>query len=316
VGRASNRKKARRQQAVRPAAHRTQRVRQGSPADAGRQQAELAVAAAREAIELLSAAPRRQQIPKYRAWCSEQPIPAEVQRWAEGSLGERLCSGMYLSSARNAPCLLTATVPDRMAIIIDPAQWRMAAAVLVRAVVFDALRVDHPAVSRLLDVLAPIAVEELEHEQALEDFYSTGWDEEKPEFPEDDGPVWLIGSCALGDATLAVVGEDPRDEVSAALSPVLDGTVPGLDGRAVADVLTGGRVTPYLCKLPDHVLKRMHRVFDVGGALHELADARVVPPRDILRVGLKILSALAELCKSDSPSILRQRAISVPPGTG
>ena len=52
----------------------------------------------------------------------------------------------------------------------------------------------------------------------------------------------------------------------------------------------------------------MHRVFDVGNGLHELADARVVPPRDILRVGLTILSALAELCKSDSPSILRRAA--------
>jgi hypothetical protein len=49
-------------------------------------------------------------------------------------------------------------------------------------------------------------------------------------------------------------------------------------------------------------------VFAVGGALHELADARVVPPRDILRVGLTILSALAELCKSDSRSILRRAA--------
>jgi hypothetical protein len=105
-----------------------------------------------------------------------------------------------------------------------------------------------------------------------------------------------------------VVGEDPLDEVIAALSPALDGTVPGLDGRAVADVLTGGRATPYVCKLPDHVLKRTQRTFFVGGALQELTDARVVPPRDILRVGLTILSTLAEICKSDSASILRRAA--------
>jgi hypothetical protein len=315
VGRASNRKKARRQEALRQAAHRTRRVTQGSRADAGRQQADagrqqaaLAVAAAREAIDRLFAAPREQQTLEYRAWCGGRPVPAEVPRWAEGSLGERLCSGMHLARARNAPCLLTATVPDPTVIITDPAQWRMAATVLVRAVVFDGLRVDHPAVSRLLDVLAPIAEEELEHQQDLEDWYSSGWDEEKPEFPEDDGPVWLIGSCALGDATLAVVGEDPLDEVIAALSPALDATVPGLEGRAVADVLTGGRVTPYLCNLPDHALKRMHRALSVGNAVHELADARVVPPRETLRVGLTILSALAELCKSDSPSILRRAA--------
>jgi hypothetical protein len=38
--------------------------------------------------------------------------------------------------------------------------------------------------------------------------------------------------------------------------------------------------TPYLCKLPDHVLKRMQRAFAVGGALEEFADARAVPPRE------------------------------------
>ena len=123
-----------------------------------------------------------------------------------------------------------------------------------------------------------------------------------------DGPVFLIGTCALGDATEAVVGDDPLSEVLAVLSPALDGVVPGLEGRAVADVLTGGRVTPYLCELPYYVLKRMGRSFSVGGALQELADARVVPPAAILPVGLTILSVLANLCQSDSPSILRRAA--------
>jgi hypothetical protein len=308
VGRASNRKKARRQEALRQAAHR-KRVSQGSRAGAGPQQAALAVA--REAIDQLFGSPREQQTPEYRVWCGGgEPVPAEVPRWAEGSLGDRFCSGAHLASVRNAPGLLTATVPDRMAIITDPAQWRAAADVLVRAVAFDGLRVDHPAVSTLLDALALIAEEELEHAQDLEAWYSSGWDEEekKPYFPEMDGPVFLIGTCALGDATEAVVGEDPLAEVLAALSPSLEGAVPGLDGRAVADVLTGGRAIPYVCELPDYVLKRMRHGFSAGCALQELADARVVPPRDILRVGLTILSALAELCKSDSPSILARAA--------
>ena len=76
----------------------------------------------------------------------------------------------------------------------------------------------------------------------------------------------------------------------------------------MADVLTGGRATPYLCELPDYVLKRVRRAFAVGGGLQEFADARAVPPRDILRVGLTILSVLAELCQSDSASILRRAA--------
>ncbi len=252
--------------------------------------------------------PREQLLPEYRPWCGEESVPAEMPCWAEGSLGQRLCSGMDLSRARSAPCLLTATVPDPMMIITHPAQWRAAATVLVRAVVFDGLRVDHPAVSKLLATLAPVAEAELAHVQDLDDWYGSGWDEEEPEFPECDGPVFLIGTCALGEATEAVAGEDPLDKVIAALSPALDGIIPGLDGRAVADVLTGGRVTPYVCNLPDHVLRRMQRTFSAGGALLELADGRVVPPTDILRVGLTILSKVAELCQSDSPSILRRAA--------
>jgi hypothetical protein len=251
VGRASNRKKARRQAALRQSAHRTRRARQRSGAGAVPQQAALSLAAAREAIDQVFGAPREQQTPEHRAWFGGgQPVPAEVPRWAAGSLGERLYSDIHLARARNAPSLLTANVPDPMVIITDPAQWRVAASVLVRAIVFDGLRADHPAVSRLLDVLAPIAEAELAHEQDLEHWPSSRWDEEeKPEFPELDGPVFLI-SGALGDATLAVVGEDPLGEVLAVLSPALDAAVPGLEGGAVADVLTGGRATPSCASCP------------------------------------------------------------------
>ena len=77
----------------------------------------------------------------------------------------------------------------------------MASTVLVRGVVFDGLRVDHPAVSGLLDTLAPVAEAELAYLQDLDDRHWSRWEEEKPEFPENDGPVFLIGTCALGDAT-------------------------------------------------------------------------------------------------------------------
>jgi len=42
----------------------------------------------------------------------------------------------------------------------------------------------------------------------------------------------------------------------------------------------------------------MQRRFSADGALLELAESRAVPPVDILRVGLAILSVLAGLCKS------------------
>ena len=39
--------------------------------------------------------------------------------------------------------------------------------------------------------------------------------DDEPEFPVLDGPVFLLGACALVDATWAVVGEDPLSEASA-----------------------------------------------------------------------------------------------------
>ena len=102
---------------------------------------------------------------------------------------------MHLARARNAPCLLTANVPGPVVIMTDPAQWSVAASVLVRAVVFDGLRVGHLAVSRLLDVLAPVAEAELAYEEALEDWEYSRWDEARPEFPWMDGPVFLLGGA-------------------------------------------------------------------------------------------------------------------------
>jgi len=203
--------------------------------------------------------------------------------------------------------LLTAEVPDATMIAADPAHWSVAASVLVRAVVFDGLRVDHPAVSMLIDVLAPIAEAELAYDGAIEERLVSGWDEDKPEFPDLDGPAFLIGTCALVDATCAVVGEDPLSEVLAVLSPAMDGTVPGVAGRVVADALIGAFATHYRCELPGDadVLKRIRHV-DADAGLPGLVAAGEVSPRDVVRVGLTILSVLAELCKSGSASILRR----------
>jgi hypothetical protein len=198
VGRASNRKKVRRQ-----ARRSSPQARQGSRATAAPQQA--------------------------------LPQPAAAPRWPEGSLGHRLCSSTNLARAQSAPCLLTAEVPDAAVILGDPAHWEVAAQVLVRAMVYDGLRADHPAVARLADVLAPVAETELAYDdEALEDFGIWGdFDEEEdePEFPVLDGPVFLIGTCALVEATWAVAGDDPLTEVHAVLTSTMEGVVPGLAGR-------------------------------------------------------------------------------------
>ena len=50
----------------------------------------------------------------------------------------------------------------------------------------------------------------------------------------------------------------------------------------------------------------LQRIGDVeGDALVNLVRAGVVKPRDILPVGLSMLSALARLCRSNSPSLLQ-----------
>ena len=130
------------------------------------------------------------------------PVPAEARRWPEGSLGDRFFTGTYLEEARNAPGLAAAEIPDAAVIAADPVHWNVATDALVRAVVFDGLGLDHPAVRTLLDVLAPVAEAELEN----------------------------------------------------------------------------------------------------------LATAEAVPPNEVLPVGLTILSALAQLCRSESPSVLQQAA--------
>jgi hypothetical protein len=152
-----------------------------------------------------------------------EPISAEAPRWPQGSLGDRFLTGTYLGEAQDAPCLLTAQIPDAAVIAADPAHWNIATRALIRAVIFDGLKIDHPAVSMLLEVLAPIAAAELAYGQAVEaSLHSFGpdWDETEPEFPELDGPVFLLGGRALVEAAWATVGEDPLSEVLGGLLPV------------------------------------------------------------------------------------------------
>jgi len=217
-------------------------------------------------------------------------------------------AGTYLGEARDAPCLLTAEIPDAAAIAADPAHWNIATSALVRALIFDGLTIDHPAVSMLLGVLAPIAEAELAYYGVADASLhgaGTDWDEAEPEFPELDGPVFLLGGRALVDAVWAAVGEDRLSEVLGVLVPVLDGAVPGLDDRVAADALIGAFATHYRCEQPGdaEVLQRIGR--PGGNALENLA-AGAVPPRDVLPVGLTMLSALARLCQSDSVSLLQR----------
>jgi hypothetical protein len=89
----------------------------------------------------------------------------------------------------------------------------------------------------------------------------------------------------------------------------MDDASPGVEGRVVADALIGAFATNYRCEQPGDadVLERLGRPAG-GDALENLVAAGAVPPRDVLRVGLTVLSALAGLCRSGSVSILQRAA--------
>jgi hypothetical protein len=303
VGRASNRKKAQRQSG--PDAR---KARQGFRADATTPYqlpgglGEL-VQLARSRVEREADA-----LPAWRG--DAEPVSAETAPWPENSLGDRLLQGTYLGEAQDAPCLLTARIPDAAVIAANPAHWNIAMSALVRAVVFDGLTLDHPAVSMLLGVLAPIAEAELAHARAEASLYSYGWDwdDDGPEFPVLDGPVYLLGERTLVDTVWAAVGDDPLDEVIKVLIQALDGAVPGLDARVAADALIGAFADNYQCERPED-LEELERIgYPGGNALENLVDAGAVAPADILPAGLTILPALAPLCLSDSVSILHRTA--------
>ena len=246
-----------------------------------------------------------------RAWCGGlAPVPAEAPAWPEGSLGDRF-GHAFLDEARNAPCLLTAQIPDAAVIAADPAHWHVATTALIRAIAFDGLRVDHPAVRTLLEALAPVAQAEFAYREAADVWFGLDpRDREGPEprFPELEGPVFLLGTCALVDATWAILGEDPLTDVLAVLAPVLGSSVPGLDGQAVADALIGAFAHHYRCEQPGdaEVLQRIGR--EAGDALENLVTSGDVAAADALPAGLMILSALAGFCRSSSPSVLQQAA--------
>lgn len=244
-----------------------------------------------------------------RAWCGGgEPVPAEVPRWPEGSLGARLPGRTYLEEARNAPGLLTASVPDAAVIAADSGHWNIAAGALARAVVFDGLPVDHPAVSTLLDALAPVVEAELAYGEVIESPLQRGWSEFGPGergFPEGEGPVFQIGVSALVDATWALIGTDPLGEVLPVLRSAVAEAAPRLDAGTVADALVGAFGRHYRCEQPGDAeeLDRIGR--DVpGDPLEHLVATGAVPSRDVLRVGLTVLATLTRLCLSGSASVL------------
>jgi hypothetical protein len=292
VGRASNRKKAARQG-------------QGSTAQARRR----AVAVARRAL----AAMEQERLERGEdisaaalEWCGDAGlIPADRPGWPAGSLGDRFFSCWAIEQARAAPSLRLADIPPSVVIADDPAHWNVAMDSLIRAIVFDGLTSGDPLVRRVAGILAPIAADELAYAEAMQ-----GWNfsgalsrEDPPEFPELDGPVFLLGGSALIDAMGAVAGDEPLEPVRQALLPVLDGVVPGVDGSVLADALLGAFGTGFTVERPEDREALARPGKSSGNSLEDLVTSGVVTRAAVLPVGLRLLAALTKVCQSGAASL-------------
>lgn len=245
-------------------------------------------------------------------WWDGDPAPACLPQWPDNSLGDRLFSDPLFRRVLDVPPLDRAKLPDPAVIASGPAQWEVAAWVLVRAVVLDGLEVDDPVVAALVGALAPVAHAELAAceaaaTEARRDGLPPG--AVAPEGFDPDGPVFVIGCCALVQATWAVIGEDPLHEVLDLLAPRLDGALPGR-GDEIAGALLVAFSDHYACERQAD-LELLGRLQDEtsGNPLQDLVSAGVVLPEDALRVGLEVLGRLARLCMSEAVSVLdRPRA--------
>ena len=242
-----------------------------------------------------------------RKWWGGDAVPAALPDWPEDSLGDRLFSDRLFRSALGVSPLKSAKVPDPATIRGDPAQWSVAAWVLVRAVVLDGLGVEDPAVAALLGVLAPVveaelAAREVAAAEARRDGLEPG--AITPDFPDEDGPVFVIGCCALVHATWTAIGDDSLAEVLDVVVPLVDSAHPGR-GRDVAEALLGAFSDHYSCeRAADVELLERLGAGTSGDPLRDLVSAGVIRPEDALRVGLDVLGRLAELCKTASVSVL------------
>jgi hypothetical protein len=125
---------------------------------------------------------------------------------------------------------------------------------------------------------------------------------------DEDGPVFVIGCRALVHAIWTAIGDDPLGEVLDVVSPLVDSAIPGR-GRIVAEALVVAFSDLYACeRAADVELLESLGSETSGDPLRDLVSAGVVAPADALRVGLEVLTRLAELCKTESVSVLDRAA--------
>jgi hypothetical protein len=234
-----------------------------------------------------------------RAWAGgAEPPQATLTRWREDSSGDRFFSVKTIADAVGAPRLADATLPSPQEMAEDPSHWVTAVSVLIRAVVLDGVPVDDPGIARVLDLLTSAVRAEMAAE-ARED----------EDFPDTSGPLFLLGSCTLIDATWAIVGLDPLDQTLSQMQSRIDEALAGAEGTvwpagsAIAEALIRAFAGEYQCTAPRdvQVLERLGQSAS-GNPLVDLVQAEDVAQEDVLRLGLVTLAALAALVSTDADS--------------
>src|SRR5260370_40349349 len=115
MGRASNRKKARRGGGLSSG-----RVRRSSLADTMSPQVRRQLANVLQTLFEEAEEREEREASARRAWCGgAEPVPAEAPRWPEDSLRDPFFASTYLGEARPPPSLPTPEIPDPAGLAAD-----------------------------------------------------------------------------------------------------------------------------------------------------------------------------------------------------
>ena len=210
-----------------------------------------------------------------------------------------------------APQLATAEIPSAEAFAEDSGHWHIAVTALIRAVVLDRVPVTDPLVTEVIQLLGPAVDAEVEYNES-DGRGSFRFGEVEGEFPEDDGPLFLLGACGLVDATWAIVGLDPVQGILDCLEPRLDDAVAELDctliptGKVLAEALIRAAASHFRFDEDPADAEAMRQLGgkSVGNSLECLISEKAIEPTEVLTVGLAVLATLADLCRTAEASVL------------
>jgi hypothetical protein len=243
-------------------------------------------------------------------WRGGEPEAADIPTWAEGSAGERFFGDTKMKEYAVAPRLATAEIPSAEAFAADSGNWDAAVSALIRAVVLDGVPISDPLVTKVIQLLGPAIDAEIEYAEA-DGRGSWFFGRDEGEFPEDDGPIFLLGGYCLVDATWAVVGLDPLRGILDVLGPRLDAAVAELNcrlkptGKMLAEALIRGAASYYQLDEDPADAETMRQLGgkSVGNSLEHLIIEKEIEPADVLTIGLAILTTLADLCRTSEASV-------------